>query len=424
MSSEERATTPLASSQLVSYVMGELEPDQQQSLENQLKENPSLQSELEEIRNHLSLHQRVRKVAPRRGSFDRLIRHMKNEGTLAGAVPGVHCMLRRAFMFAGVAGFVFIVLIAIFGQREGAVTLPRDQVIGQIIFYEPAADSISGMGREVDQGEAVIGATRNFSSHDASIWIPTGVSRSYSIIECAQGTVLKFNNSREVVLSKGFMRRLSIAPGALGEGAFTVKTPHGRVEVSNARLSIRVTEADTQVCVGEGSARVIGGDVPQIVPSGHFSVISRDAEATPPQPELQMMLLPYADPKQNAPSIEVSLRNMGYVPARIKRVYSGDPVFVLQISRDRDYTEPGSTPETYSPVEVSLVGNYLEHRGEAWLKPKEEYKFRIDISQELFGRPNAIYWVTVVYKGGLYGPQGAAMVDVTSKPLQVDMRNR
>jgi hypothetical protein len=236
--------------------------------------------------------------------------------------------------------------------------------------------------------------------------------------------VISFENSREVVLKKGFMRQLNIAPGALGEGAFTVKTPHGRIEINGAKLSIKVTEADTQVTVGEGSARVIGGDVPQIVPAGHFSVISRDAEALPPQPVLQISLLTFNDPKVSAPIIEVTLRNVGYVPTRIKRVYSGDPVFVLQISRDRDYTEPGSTPETYEPVEVSLLGNYLEHRGETWLKPKEDYKFRIDISQNLFGRPAAQYWITVVYKGGLYGPQGAAMVDVTSKPLQIDMRSK
>lgn len=424
MFDEERATTPLLSSQLVSYVMGELEPDQQQKLEAQLKENPALAAELEEIRSHLSIHQQVRKVAPRRGSFDRLMRRMKSDGALAGAVPGVHCMLRRAFMFATVAGLVFIVLMAAFGSPSGELQLPRDQVLGQIIYYEPAPDMISDPGREVDQGEAIAGATKNFSSHDASIWLPTGVSRSYSIIECSQGTVLKFVSAREVVLSKGAMRRLSIAPGALGEGAFTVRTPHGRVEISSARLSIRVTEADTQVCVGEGSARVIGGDVPQIVPAGHFSVISRDAEATPPQPELQLSLLPFNDPKMNAPIVEVTLRNVGYVPVRVRRVYSGDPIYVLQISRDRDYTEPNSTPETYQPVEVSLLGNYLEHRGEVWLKPKEEYRFRIDISQNLFGRPAAIYWITVVYKGGLYGPQGAALVDVTSKPLQVDMRNK
>lgn len=424
MFEEERATTPLVSSQLVSYVMGELEPDQQQKLEAQLKESPALAAELEEVRAHLSLHQNVRKVAPRRGSFDRLMRHMKNEGALAGAVPGAHCMLRRAFMFAAVAAVICVVLMAVFSDPYQVVSLPKDQVIGQIIYFEPAPDAISLPGREVDQGEAVIGATKNFSSHDVSIWIPTGVSRSYSIVECSQGTVIKFVSAREVVLTKGFMRRLSIAPGALGEGAFMVRTPHGRIEISDAKLSIRVTEADTQVCVGEGSARVIGGDVPQIVPAGHFSVISRDAEATPPQPELQISLLPFNDPKLSAPIIEVTLRNVGYVPARIKRVYSGDPVFVLQVSRDRDYGEAGSLPESYAPVEVSLIGNYLEHRGEAWLKPKEDYKFRIDISQNLFGRPAAIYWITVVYKGGLYGPQGAAMVDVTSKPLQVDMRNK
>ncbi len=424
MFDEERATTPLVSSQLVSYVMGELEPDQQQKLEAQIKENPALAAELEEIRGHLSIHQQVRKVAPRRGSFDRLIRHMKHEGALAGAVPGVHCMLRRAFMFAAVTGMIFIALMAIFSDKQSEPLLPKDQVIGQIIYYEPAPDSISGHGRELDHGEALAGATKNFNSYDVSIWIPTGISRSYSIIECSQGTVMSFESSREVTLRKGFMRQLNIAPGALGEGAFTVKTPHGRVEISGAKLSIKVTEADTQVTVGEGSARVIGGDVPQIVPAGHFSVISRDAEAQPPQPVLQISLLLYNDPKVSAPIIEVTLRNVGYVPTRIKRVNSGDPVFIQQLSRDRDYDDPASLPETYDPAPVSLIGNYLEHRGETWLRPKEDYKFRIDISENLMGRPAAQYWITVVYKGGLYGPQGSAMVDVTSKPLQIPLRNK
>jgi hypothetical protein len=326
-------------------------------------------------------------------------------------------------MFAAVTGILFIGLMAIFSDKQTTPLLPKDQVIGQIIYYEPAPDTISSHGREVDHGEALAGANKNFI-YDVSIWIPTGISRSYSIIECTKGTELTFNNSREVELKKGFMRQLNIAPGALGESAFTVKTPHGRVEISGAKLSIKVTEADTQVTVGEGSARVIGGDVPQIVPAGHFSVISRDAEAQPPKPVLELSLLRYNDPTKNAPIIEVSLRNVGYVPSRIKRVYSGDPVFILQISRDRDFSEPGSRPETYAPVEVSLWGNYLEHRGETWLKPKEDYKFRIDISQNLMGQPAAQYWITVVYKGGLYGPQGAAMVDVTSTPLQVDMRNK
>ncbi|GIK53994.1 MAG: hypothetical protein BroJett014_29670 [Planctomycetota bacterium] len=424
MLEDERPTQSLVSANLLGYVLGELEPDQQQKLESQLKENPGLRAELEEVRSHLKLHQAVRKVAPRRGSFDRIMRRMSGEGALQGAVPGVHCMLRRAFLLAAAAGILMVVLMALFGDKRYLPVLPKDEVIGQIIYHEASADFGGTVGREIEQGEVLVGTTKNTGVYDAQIWLPTGVSRSYSIIECAPQTEIQFVSSREVKLNRGFMRRLNIAPGALGESAFTVVTPHGRVEVSGAKLSVRVTEAETQVTVGEGSARVIGGDVPQVVPTGHFSVIARDSEATPPQALLQMGLLLYNDPRMTAPVVEVSLHNISPVPARIERVFSRDPVYVLQISRAPDYSGPDSVGERYEALEVNLLGNPLEHMGEVWLKPKEEYRFRIDVSQSLYGRPAAEYWLVVVYKGTLYGPQGAARLDVTSRPLKIDMRNK
>jgi hypothetical protein len=425
MFEEERATHPLAQSQLLSYVMGELEPDELQRLEAQIKESPTLQAELEEIRAHLSLHQEVRKVAPRRGSFDRLMRRMGQEGALAGAVPGVHRMLRRSFLIAALAGILFIALMAWYSDAARVAPLPHtEEVIGQIIYYEPAPDMISTHGREIDHGEALVGASKNTGSYDASIWLPTGVSRSYSIIECAPQTELKFVSSREIQLNKGFFRQLSIAPGALGESAFVVKTPHGRVEVSGAKLAIRVNEAETQVTVSEGSARVIGGDLPQIVHAGHFSVIVRDSEATPPSPVLQMTLLQYHDPNTSVPIIEVNLRNVGFVPTRIQKAYSRDPVYVLQVSRARDYGDSGSTGERFETPDIGLVDSPLNHIGEMWLKPKEDYRFRIDISPNVYGRPAAEYWIVVVYKGGIYGPPGAARIDVSSKPEKLDLKKK
>ena len=100
MLDDERATQPLMGVQLLSYTLGELDRDAQGALEKKIEANPELKSELEEIRTHLKIHQQVRKVAPRRGSFDRLRDRMKKEGAFSGAVPGVHCMLRRAFMIA------------------------------------------------------------------------------------------------------------------------------------------------------------------------------------------------------------------------------------------------------------------------------------------------------------------------------------
>jgi len=424
MFDEERATQPLAQSQLLSYVMGELEPDQQQKLEAQLKENPTLQTELDEIRGHLTLHHEVRKVAPRRGSFERLMRHMKHEGALQGAVPGVHCMLRRAFVFAAVTGLLFIVLLAIFSDSRHLPVLPRDEVIGQVMYYEPAPEMSATRGREMGHGEALVGKTENTGAYDASIWLPTGVSRSYSIIECASQTESKFVGSREIRLNKGFMRQLNIAPGALGESAFIVRTPHGRVEISGARLSIRVIESETQVTVGEGSVRVIGNDIPQVIPAGHFSVIARDSEALPPHPMLELSLLPINDPRTSAPVVEVTLKNVGFVPARIERVFGRDRIYLMQMSRSPDRSQPGSVGERYEALEVHLLGDWHEHTGEAWLKPKDEYRFRTDISPHLAGRPAVEYWMVLTYKGGLYGPQGAGQVDVTSKPLKMDMRNK
>jgi anti-sigma factor RsiW len=110
----ERTTSPVIGSVLVSFALGELDAEEQSALEKKLEQNPALREELEEIKRHLTLHEEVRKIAPRRGSFERLHARMKREGAFDGAVPGAHCMLRRSFTAAMVFGLVAVVLLAVF----------------------------------------------------------------------------------------------------------------------------------------------------------------------------------------------------------------------------------------------------------------------------------------------------------------------
>src|SRR5687768_5307533 len=100
MLDDEKLTQPLGGVQLLSYSLGELDSDAQKALEARIEADPALKDELAEIREHMRLHQVVRKVAPRRGSFERLRSRMKTEGAFQGAIPGAHAMLRRSFMLA------------------------------------------------------------------------------------------------------------------------------------------------------------------------------------------------------------------------------------------------------------------------------------------------------------------------------------
>ena len=124
MAEDDRATRQVVGTQILSYVLGELDPKSQESLEQRIETDASLRAELDEVRAHVQMHQEVRKVAPRRGSYERLRGRMKSEGSFSGAVPGVHCILRRSFMISVAAGAVIVGLLWAF--TEAAIPPPPE----------------------------------------------------------------------------------------------------------------------------------------------------------------------------------------------------------------------------------------------------------------------------------------------------------
>lgn len=415
---QTRNQTP-AGPQLVAFVLGELEPEEQQRLENQLRENSALADELDDIRAHLKLHQDVRKVAPRRGSFERLQRRMKHDGALDGAIPGVHCMLRRAFVISFIAGIAFVVLLAVFAGKARPPALIQVDVIGQIIYRTPALDFASERGDEVDSGDLVKGVVKNTGSYDATLWVPTGMSNSYSTIECAAHTEFKFENARELVLVRGALRHAEIEPGGLGDREFSIKTPHCTINVDSASLSVIVMDAETQVTVASGTATVRGRDVRAVVGPGHCTSVARDAEPLPPKPVLELTMYQVSGPQ---PLIEVTLRNVGYVPARIKRAMTAQPIYLMTISRTPDYSERLPEGDVSPPVKVIPKRDpavpLSEHQGEVWLKPSDAYTFTVDVTPMLPLR-GVDYWLVLKYQGGLYGPPGFAKIEVGSSALKI-----
>src|SRR5690606_18585602 len=151
---------------LVSYVLGELDSQSQVALEKRMESEPALRDELAEIREHVQLHQNVRKVAPRRGSFERLRHRMKRDGAFDGAIPGVHCMLRRSFVLSMIFGAVASALLIAF-TGGGVVVAPPD-VIGEIVYTVPGA----GQRLEVTERARLQIREQPYDtgSYDAFIW--------------------------------------------------------------------------------------------------------------------------------------------------------------------------------------------------------------------------------------------------------------
>ncbi|MCC6574380.1 MAG: hypothetical protein IT462_11375 [Planctomycetes bacterium] len=402
--------------QLVAYVMGELDPDAQQWIEAQVREQPSLVDEIEDIRSHLKLHQGMRKVAPRRGSFERLQRRLKDEGALQGAIPGVHRMLRRAFVISFLAGLLFVALLAVFAGTSKPPTLIKVNVIGQIIYRAPAIDFTSERGDEINSGDLVQGEVKNTGSYDATLWVPTGMSNSYTTIEVVANTEFKFDSAREMTVNRGVLRQAEIEPGGLGDQKFTIKTPHCSIIVDNAALSVIVLDAETQVTVASGTATLRGRDVSCIVGPGYCSSVARDAEPLPPKPVLELNLY-----QSGRRLVEVTLRNVGYVPAKIKRALTSRPIYLMTVSRTPDYTEKQPSGSVSPPQQVipkrDPATPLAEHQGETWLKPGDAYTFTVDATPMLTA--DVDYWVTMKYQGGLYGPQGFARIEVGSGALKI-----
>jgi hypothetical protein len=430
MLDDERATQPLSGVALMSYTLGELDGDQQSELEKKIEAEPALKAELEEIRQHLKLHQAVRKVAPRRGSFERLRGRMKKEGAFQGAIPGAHAMLRRAFILAFTVGVIAVVILIAVGSTGRGVEAP--DVIGQIVYHNPSL-TVGERRAEVQRSELHISRedddATDTGAYDAFLWLPTGVNNTYSTIELGQNTRFLFTGPRTVELKTGFMRRLEVQPGGMDEGPFTVVTPHGRVEVDKGSLSIRVTRdgVETQVSIGQGSATVFGQDSDRgfTVPEGYCTAIERGKLPNPPRPLLKLLI---ETTPGDVAVIKATLINDGYVPVRVNRAIdtgaSGRPIFLLHGAYGSEYP-PGHRWAENTDIEsrrINLMADpSTDHTGEVWLEPGEYYSFRFDISPVIKNNPDVTHWLRLEYAGSLYGPPGEARMRVESANLKLNL---
>lgn len=433
MLDDDKVTQPQGGVQLVSYTLGELDSEAQQAMESKVAADPALKHELEEIRAHLKLHQDVRKVAPRRGSFERLQARMKKEGALLGAVPGVHCMLRRAFLLALLVGVAAVAILVAIGRTGSSLAAP--DVIGQIVYHNPSltvGQRRAEVARRELQLKSETDAPEDTGAYDAWVWLPTGVSNTYSTIELAQNTQFKFTKTRRVVLSGGFMRRLEVQPGGMGEGPFVVVTPHCQVQVDQGSLSINLSRdgAETQISVGTGSARVYGLDSDRSfpVPAGYCTSVERGKLPNPARPLLKLLLNRVTG---SGSLIEATLLNDGYVPVKVRRAIDTEnlfaqPIYLLHHSYVSEYSPEEGTPEnvTRPPEPVTPADRPIDHTGDVWLEPGEYYRFEFDISPMLITAPPVEHWLRLEYRGDLYGPPGQARVKIESANLKLDLRNR
>lgn len=434
MADPERMTAPVIGGVLVSYVLGELDADEQAALEKKLAADPALTREVGEIRRHLKLHQDVRKVAPRRGSFERLVGRMKREGAMDAAVPGVHCMLRRAFLVAGLFGALAVALLAMFGVPGDSGARP--DVIGQIVYHNPSL-TVGQRRAEVERTELVLfdearkAGAYDTGAYDAYLWLPTGQMNTYSTIEAGTATEFRFLEPRHMEIARGELRRVQVRPGGIGEGAFVLSTPHCRIEVEDGSLSVAITRdsAETRISVGEGSARVFGQDSDRSfrVTAGWCTSVEKGKLPNPARPMLELLLQPRAGSEFE---MEATLVNSGFVPVRITRAYSTDPVYLLHVMQAADFDADGRLPENANlpPMPVTPKPDPSEtaadHRGDWWLDPGKYYRFTFDVSALLLNAPKVEYWLRLEYRGDLYGPPGEAKVKIHSANQRLDMRNR
>jgi len=429
MLDDERITQPLQGAQLLSYALGELDADAQQNVEKRLETESALAGELADIRAHMKLHQQVRKVAPRRGSFERLQMRMKKDRVTDGAIPGVHCMLRRSFMAAIIVGLISVILLVAFSGPR--VSLATPDVIGQIVYTNPATVSTQRRD-EVERTELLLGREYSTGAYDAFLWLPTGVANTYSALEAVPATDFVFSSPRQIDISRGNLRRIEVRPGGLGEGPFLFRTPHCTVQVDEANLAIGIMRdgSETQISVLSGSARVFGvdSDRPFMVNAGQCTTVERGRLPNPAKAMLELRL-------ERSPSsesvIEVTLVNNGFVPLKVRRPIDRDrafqePVYVLHVAYASEYT-PGALPENTSlpPWPVTPEPDpSQDHAGEEWIDPGQFYRFTFDISSLLTSTPPVEHWLRIEYRGDLYGPAGHARVRVQSDHLKLDRRGR
>lgn len=432
---ELKPTQPVIGSVLVSYALGELDAEEQSALEKKLEATPALRDELEEIRQHMRLHQQVRKVAPRRGSFERLRARMKREGSLEGAVPGAHCMARRSFVASSIIGLIAVILLVLFTSTPP--TQARPDEIGQIVYHNPSL-SLGQKRAEVARATLVlyngdvtpVQGDYNTGEYDAFLWLPTGQAGTYSSLEITQNSIFRFTAVRTIELTRGSIRRLDVQPGGISDGPFTVVTPHGRIELDQGALTVTVTrdDAQTQISVAEGNARMygLGSDRAFQVTPGFCANVERGKLPNPARPMLELLLSPRPGSEFE---LEATLVNTGFVPVKIARAYARVPVYLLHVSHTADF-DPAVVPEnaTLPPVQVTPKPEQGEtpsdHRGEIWLDPGKYYRFTFDTSPALINAPRVEFWLRLEYRGDLYAPPGQAQARIHSRNLRVDMRNR
>lgn len=419
--------------QLLSYALGELDAAAQAAVEQRVAADPVARDELEEIRSHLRVHQALRKIAPRRGSFDRLCARMKHEGAFDGAIPGAHCMLRRAFIIAFLVGVAAIALLATFGDNR--TQFARPNVIGEIVFHNPGL-MLGQKREEVERRTLELKGENdepdNTGAYDAFLWLPTGVSNTYSSVEAGQNTEFKFVETRKMVLTYGLLRSLEIRPGGIGEGPFIVQTPHCVVQVDQGLLSINITRdsSETQVTVIQGSARVMGGDSDRsfAIGPGYCTSVERGKLPNPVRPVLKMTLKPVAGSDDR---FEATMVNDGYLPIRVRRAIDSarllqNAVFMLRVSFGAEYI-PGNVPDNETlplrPV-TPVQDDATDHTGVARLEPGQFYRFTFDISDILMTSPPVVHWLRLEYVADLYAPAGEAKVRIQSQNLKLDRRSR
>jgi anti-sigma-K factor RskA len=429
MLDDDRATQPLQGTQLLSYALGELDAEAQSAVKQRLDKEPGLQAELAAIHAHLKLHRDIRKVAPRRGSFERLQQRMRSENVADGAIPGVHCLLRRSFVVALVFGVIAVGLMVAFSTPQRGLATP--DVIGQIVYTNPALESTFRRD-EVERSELVLMRDYSTGAYDAYLWLPTGVANTYSSLETAQNTDFVFTAARRVSVSRGELRRVQIQPGGLGEGPFIIQTPHATVQADEANYSVGIARdgSETRISVLTGSVRVFGADSDRafVVGAGQCMLVERGRLPNPAMPMLELRLARRAGADT---VIEATMVNRGFVPIKIRRPIDRerafqDAIYVLHVAHASEFT-PGLLPEntTLPPMPVTPDSDPTQdHSGELWLEPDSTYSFTFDISTLLVSTPPVEHWLRLEYRGDLYGPPGYARVRVQSEYLKLDRRGR
>lgn len=424
MIDDNAVTKPLLGSQVVSYVLGELDEQAVAEMDKRFQSDSRLRDELDSVRAHLGVHQRVRQVAPRRGSFERLRKRMKDDGTFQNAIPGCHCMLRRSFLAATLFGALAIFLLLAFS--DGKRVAPQSDIIGEIVYYNNSGTVTQR--RDVDRrDQLMMNQLYDTGLKRAYLWLPTGVSNTYSIIDIGKDTKFEFLDTRKIELQRGFLRKLDINPGGISEDEFEIITPHARIRGNKCRLSVRISpdNGQTDIAVADGSVRVYALDSDQSVAltNGHQTTVRAGKSPELPKQVLQLILKsvpgePYL--------FDAKLVNVGMFRFRIRKAIDptkafGDNIFIAYIAYANEYDPETGLPENgnMEPHGILLKGDIALHSGEKWLDPGSAYTFRFDLSPDLGPSDPVEHWIRLEYRGDLFGPPGIARVKVESANLKV-----